>query len=488
MNDGTDIKPRVRFAPSPTGHLHVGGARTALYNWLFARATGGNFVLRIEDTDLERSTEVAVEQIVSGLRWLGLDWDEGPVAGGAFGPYRQTQRQKHHAATVQRLLAQGKAYKCYCTNAELEAERDRAKAAGEPYVYSGRCRNLTDEDGRRIESEGRKSVIRLSTPRAGQTVVRDLVKGEVTFENALCGDFILIRSNGVPTYNYAAALDDSDMNITHVIRGEDHLPNTPRQIMVIEAAGGRPPAYAHLPLILGPDRAPLSKRHGAVSLDEFRIGGFVREAVCNYLALLGWSYDGETTLFSMDDLVDKFSLERVSSTAAAFDRDKLLWMNGHYIREMQEIDLAERLEEFLAATRLAGLPGSGGRPDITDMVPLVQEKMKTLADFVELTDFFYLPREFEEKALSRLRTNSEAPVLLRVAMDVLDKAEPFDEETLEKDIRQAADDMEVKLGKFLQPVRIAVSGKMVTPGMFETLVVIGRQESIDRIKSALELL
>lgn len=487
---------RVRFAPSPTGHLHVGGARTALYNWLFARSQGGVFVLRIEDTDTSRSTKEAVQQIISSLHWLGLDWDEGPGPSsdegvkekGSYGPYRQMERTKFYQQAAERLLSEGKAYRCYCTPEELEAERLRARQEGRSVVYQGRCRNLSSADEEKFQREGRKAVIRLRTPDHGKTVVRDVIRGNVEFENALLGDFILVRSNGVPTYNFAAAVDDAAMKITHVIRGDDHLPNTPRQILLFKALKETPPVYAHLPLILGRDRTPLSKRHGAVSVEEFRSKGYVREALCNYLALLGWSYDGETTLFSMSDLINKFSLERVGSTAAVFDKEKLLWMNGFYIRQMDGAELARRIGNFLESTSLAGILGKEGKPEISDLVPLVQEKMKTLADFIELTCFFFKPVEFEKAALEKLRKTSRVGEILKTAVEVLSALPRFDIENLDMALREAAAKMDIKVGKFLQPIRIAVSGKQVTPGMFETLAVLGREESVARIQSALNML
>lgn len=477
---------RVRFAPSPTGHLHVGGARTALYNWLLARGSSGTFVLRIEDTDTERSTQAAIDQIINSMSWLGLDWDEGPEIGGPYGPYRQMERTKMYSSSAGRLLQEGKAYRCYCTPEQLEGERKAARKRGEAYVYSGRCRDLADSGAGPPAGAG-EPVIRLRTPHSGHTTIRDLVHGEVSFENALCGDFILVRSSGVPTYNFAAAMDDTSMRITHVIRGDDHLPNTPKQLMVAEALGEEPPAYGHLPLILGSDRAPLSKRHGAVSVEEFRSQGFIREALCNYLALLGWSYDGETTLFSMEELMYKFSLDRVGTTAAAFDTEKLMWMNGHYIREMEPVDLAERLGHYLQRTRLAGLPGADSRPEIDDLVPLVQEKMKTLDDFVELTDFFFLPLEFEDKALKKLMGNNQAAELLSAAAEALERIDPYNIDEIEAALRGTAEGLDIKLGKFLQPLRIAVSGKTVTPGMFETLYVLGRDKSLERIFTAREM-
>lgn len=477
-------KPRVRFAPSPTGHLHVGGARTALYNWLFARGRGGSFVLRIEDTDLSRSTNESIRQIITSMRWLGLDWDEGPETGGEFGPYRQMERMEIYQEAAASLLDAGKAYRCYCSPEELEVGREKARKESRPVIYDGRCCDLSASETEALEAEGREPVIRLHTPRDGFTIVRDSIKGDVQFENSTIGDFIMIRSSGVPTYNFAVAVDDARMGITHVIRGDDHLPNTPRQIMLFEAMGDEPPVYGHLPLILGPDKTPLSKRHGASAVEEFRNQGYVREALCNYLALLGWSFDGETTLFSIEELIRKFSLERVGNTAAVFDNEKFSWMNGHYIREMEEAELASRITEYIAGTELDGLPGVDGKPAVAEMVPLVQEKMKTLADFALLTDFFYLPLEFEEKALGKLLKDANARPVLEHTIEVLNSLDVYSLESIEEHLRREADEMELKLGKFLQPIRIAVSGKTITPGMFETLAMLGREESIARLEAA----
>ncbi|MDO8736323.1 MAG: glutamate--tRNA ligase [Thermoleophilia bacterium] len=480
-----DKKPRVRFAPSPTGHLHVGGARTALYNWLFARGRGGSFILRIEDTDLSRSTDESIQQIISSMRWLGLDWDEGPGAAGDHGPYRQMERMDIYQEAASALLDAGRAYHCYCSPEELEAARTVARQESRPVVYNGRCCGLSSSELQTMESEGRQPVIRLRTPREGFTVVRDTIKGDVQFENSTIGDFILVRSSGVPTYNFAVAVDDARMGITHVIRGDDHLPNTPRQIMLLEAMGEEPPLYGHLPLILGADKTPLSKRHGASAVEEFRKQGYVREALCNYLALLGWSFDGETTLFSIEELVEKFSLERVGNTAAVFDGEKFIWMNGHYIREMSEGELASRIIEYLAGSDLAGLPGSDGKPTVAELVPLVQEKMKTLADFAALTDFFFLPLVFEEKALGKLMKDANALPVLESVVAAITSLDTFSLESIEERLRAEAEAMELKLGKFLQPIRIAVSGKTITPGMFETLAMLGREESIERLKAAI---
>ena len=488
LNDIDPGKVRTRFAPSPTGLLHVGSARTALFSWLFARSNSGVFILRIEDTDIARSNDVAVEQIFRSMHWLGLDWDEGPGVGGDFGPYRQMEREQLYSRAVKVLLEKARAYRCFCTPEKLDLARNTARKAKQPYVYDRTCRELSVDEQLERKEAGERYVVRLKAPIGGHTVVEDLVKGAIKFDNALTDDFILVRSSGVPTYNFAAAVDDSEMAITHVIRGDDHLPNTPKQLHVIEALAGSVPAYAHLPLILGKDQTPLSKRHGSVSVEEFRALGYVREAMDNYLALLGWSFDGETTLFSINDLVAKFSLDRVGSTAAVFDPDKLLWMNGTYIRELEEGELADRIEEFISGTELAGLPGRDGRPSVAELVPLVQEKMKTLADFVSLSDFFFLPLSYEDKALSKLRKDESAPAILDTTGDILAHLEPYELPLIEERLRAAAAEVDIKLGKFLQPIRIAVSGKTVTPGMFETLAVLGRETSIERLKAAVNML
>lgn len=483
-----NTKIRVRFAPSPTGHLHIGGTRTALYNWLFARSVKGAFVLRIEDTDLERSTEEDIQKIISSLKWLGLDWDEGPGTGGAFGPYRQTERLKIYSNIAEALIKEDKAYRCYCTLEEIGKSRDKAKAAGKPYVYNRKCLGLSAEDEEKLRREGRSPVIRLKTPAAGKTPVKDLICGDVEFDNALIGDFILVRANGVPTYNLAAAVDDALMEISHVIRGDDHLPNTPKQLLILNAMGKEKPAYAHLPLILGPDRSPLSKRHGSASVEELKAAGYVREAVLNYLALLGWSYDDKTTIFPTEELIEKFSLDRVGSNAAVFDLDKLTWMNGVYIRDMDIAELTRRLSDFIGSTRLAGLPGTDGKPEIKQLAPLVKDKIKTLAEFISLTDFFFLPVEFQPEAISKLKEGEDSRKILENTMDLLSGIQLFVADEIEKEMRQAAADMDIKLGRFLQPVRIAVSGKSVTPGMFETIEVLGRGESLQRIEAALAML
>ncbi|NLZ52622.1 MAG: glutamate--tRNA ligase, partial [Thermoanaerobacteraceae bacterium] len=326
-------KVRVRFAPSPTGSLHIGGARTALFNLLYARHNNGTFVLRIEDTDTERSTEESAAQIILSLKWLGLDWDEGPEKGGDFGPYFQSQRLELYKKEVERLLAEGKAYRCYCTPEELAQRREAALKAGRPPKYDGCCRNLTPEQIEKFEAEGRKYTIRLKMPQEGHTEVDDLIRGRVVFENSVLDDFIIVKSNGIPTYNFACVIDDNAMKITHIIRAEEHLSNTPKQIQVYLGLGYDIPKFAHVPMILAPDRSKLSKRHGATSVEEFKDQGYLAESIINYLTLLGWSPEGTEEIFEMDKAVKEFTLERVNKTAAIYDVKKLTWINGHYMRE-----------------------------------------------------------------------------------------------------------------------------------------------------------
>jgi glutamyl-tRNA synthetase len=412
---------RVRFAPSPTGALHIGGARTALYNWLLARQPGGTFVLRIEDTDRERSTPENVAQILEALQWLGLDWDEGP--------YSQAERQPRHREEIDRLVAEGHAY--------------------------------LDE-----------GAVRLRVPDEGATVVRDLIRGDVTFEHSAIDDFVIARSDGSPLYNLAVAVDDRDMEITHVVRGADHLSNAPRQLMILRALGADPPVYAHLPLLHGPDGKKLSKRHGAASVQELRDAGYLPEAVLNYVALLGWGYDESTEFFTREELIERFSLERVSRSPAVFDEQKLRWMNGHYLRQLSTEELTRRLEERL------------GRDGLAPAVEIAQEKMQTLEDFWRLAAFLVEPQPIDEAAWSKVMTDG-APDRLRMARDALAGAEPWGAESVETALRGLVEQLGVKPRDVYQPVRLAISGGTVSPGIFESVAVLGRDETLARIDRAL---
>lgn len=472
----TDI--RVRFAPSPTGYLHIGGARTALFNWLFARHHGGSFILRIEDTDRSRSTEQAIEQIVDSLKWLGLDWDEGP--------YRQTDHLDRYQEVAQRLLDEGKAYKCYCTAEELEAMRRAQLERKETPMYDRRCLRLSEEKRRTLEEEGRQAVVRFRSRDAGTTVVRDLIRGDVSFENRLLDDFIMVRADGVPTYNFAVVVDDRDMRISHVLRGEDHLPNTPRQIQVFKALGWSLPKYAHLPMILGPDRAKLSKRHGAVGVETYRDEGYLPEAMVNYLALLGWSWDEKTTIFTRDELVEKFSLDRVGKTAAVFDAVKLRWMNGYYIREIPLGKLTDRAIPFLE--RVGYDLSKVDRAWLEKLLSIARERMELLGDILKLSDFLFTAVKYDPEAVEKvLRKDGVYEVLTR-AHDVLREVRDFTHDGIETALRRLVDELGLKPKDVFQPIRVAVTGRTVSPPLFESLELLGQERAIDRIAKAKQLL
>ena len=472
MADGV----RVRYAPAPTGFLHVGGARTALYDWLFARHHGGVFVLRVEDTDRERSTEESVQAIQDALRWLGIDWDEGPGVGGPFGPYRQTERLDIYRQASDRLLAEGNAYRCWCTPEELEERRRATLAQGRPWRYDRRCLERTDEERARLEEEGRPAALRFHAP-GRDVVVQDVIRGEARFPASDIDDFVILRSNGFPTYLLAAAVDDWKMEMTHVIRGEDLFSSTPRQILLLEALGAeRVPDYAHLPLIVGPDRQPLSKRHGAVAVEAFREEGFLPEAMVNYLALLGWSLDDHTTYFSREELVRHFDLARVARNPAAFDRKKLEAINGHYIREMAPERLAELLTGSLSAAGIEADPAV-----VRQAVPLVQERMKLLSEAPGLLRFLFEEVEPNEKA-RKVLDGQEAHLA-----EVATRLEALGEWTVDA-IRDALEELAEERGlsktKAFQPVRAAITGSTVSPPLFESLALFGRDRSLARLRAA----
>ena len=465
---------RVRYAPAPTGFLHVGGARTALYDWLFARHHGGTFVLRIEDTDRERSTDESVDALQNALRWLGIDWDEGPGVGGPFGPYRQTERLEIYGEAAEKLLADGNAYRCWCTPDELDERRKAALTRGEAWRYDRRCLNLTDEEKRAREEQ--PAALRFLHP-DHDVVVPDVIRGEATFPAADIDDFIILRSTGFPTYLLAAAVDDWKMEMTHVIRGEDLHSSTPRQILLLEALGAeRIPQYAHLPLIVGPDRKPLSKRHGSVAVERFREEGFIPEAMVNYLALLGWSLDDHTTFLSRDELVKHFELDRVSRNPAAFDREKLEWLNGHYLREMPADEFAGRIQETLADAGIAAEPAV-----VADASPLVQERMKLLAEAPALLRFLFEDVAPDEKARKML--DGQGEYLAEVATR-LEAIEPWSHEAIEETMRALQEERGLGARKAFQPVRAAVTGTLVSPPLFESMELLGRERTLARIRAA----
>ena len=477
---------RVRFAPSPTGSLHIGGARTALFNWLFARHNRGAFVLRIDDTDTERSTDASYKEILSAMSWLGLDWDEGPEKGGQFGPYLQSQRLEIYRQESARLLNEGKAYLCYCTVEELAERRKKAQAEGRPPMYDRRCRYLTPADRTRLEQEGRQPVIRLAVPEKGSTVVRDLIRGEVTFANETIDDFIIFKSNGMPTYNFATVVDDHLMQISHIIRAEEHLSNTPKQILVYEALGYELPVFAHVPMILAPDRSKLSKRHGATSVEEYRDEGYLPEAIINYLALLGWSPEDEEEIIPLEEMVARFSLERVSKNAAIYDTKKLTWINGHYLRE-GDLDRVTRLAlPFLQARGL--LSGSLSPKEyshVRTIVGAVRDRVKTLAEVADAASYFFTEvTSYDEKGVRKHFAKPGVAALLEAAGKELGALPEFNAQTAEEAYRTLAEKKGLSTGQLFHPTRLAISGRTMGPGLFEIMELLGRETVLERLHRA----
>ncbi|MCR4431390.1 MAG: glutamate--tRNA ligase [Tepidanaerobacteraceae bacterium] len=477
---------RVRFAPSPTGSLHIGGARTALFNLLFARNNGGTFVLRIEDTDTERSTEESAMQIVRSLRWLGLDWDEGPEKGGEFGPYFQSHRLELYKKEVQRLLAEGKAYYCYCTPEELAERREAALKAGKAPRYDGCCRNLTDEQKKKFEAEGRKPTIRIKVPQEGQTIVDDLIRGRVVFENSVLDDFIIFKSNGIPTYNFACVVDDNAMKITHIIRAEEHLSNTPKQIQAYNALGYEIPQFAHVPMILAPDRSKLSKRHGATSVEEFRDQGYLAEAIVNYLTLLGWSPEGNEEIFGMEKAIKEFSLERVNKTAAVYDVKKLTWINGHYLRELDIDYITKQVIPFMLKKGIISEEEAEKRYEyIKQIAAISRDRSKTLDELADSIAFFFKDvTEYEEKGVKKHFAGEKAAELLIKGAEALEKLDEFTHDSTEKAFRALAENMGIKAAELIHPTRLAISGRTVGPGLFEIIVLLGKEETVRRMRKA----
>lgn len=473
---------RTRFAPSPTGYLHIGGARTALFNYLFARHHGGRFILRVEDTDKERSTPEAIEAIIQGLRWLQLDWDEGP--------YFQTERFPLYKQKIQTLLEQGKAYPCVCTPEELEAKRQAAFKAKRKPVYDGTCRPKDGSRGAHVSmdlaAQGKPFVIRFLAPKSGATVVEDKVKGRVVFENSELDDLILARSDGTPTYNFCVVVDDVDMKITHIIRGDDHLANTPRQILLYQALDHTPPEFAHVPLILGLDKARLSKRHGATSVMAYRDMGYFPEALVNYLVRLGWSH-GDQEIFSREELIEKFALEEVGKSAGIFNPEKLLWLNSHYMKALPLSRLAEEVVPFIA---VKGYPAPADHAWLEKMIKTLQERAGTLAELVELGRF-YLSDEisFDDKAAKKFLNGEvfEALEDLTKKLTALPESH-FTERGIEKAFSEILQQKNLSLGKLAQPVRVALTGSTASPGIYEVIAVLGKERTLKRLNRALELI
>lgn len=481
---------RVRFAPAPTGHLHVGGARTALFNWLFARRTGGDFILRIDDTDRERSTAESLEGILDTLRWLGLDWDEGPEAGGDHGPYLQSMRSDLYREAAEGLREKGLAYRCYCTREDLDARRKSAVEAGRSPAYDRRCRDMDPDERQRRHKSDESHVLRFAAPLEGDVQIVDLIRGEVKFEAAALDDFVLVRADGNPTFSLAGAFDDYAMGISHIARGEDLLSVTPRQVLLSRAFGRRQdPVFAHLPLIVGADRSPLSKRHGDVAVGWYRDAGFVPEALVNYLALLGWGPDAGEEILDIGTIASQFALERVSRTPAMFDLKKLDWMNNHYLQSLPSEVVAERGVVFLREHGLIEHPPTEAEwQTLARAVPLVQVRIDRLAELPSMVGFLLRTPEVDAADWEKVMSPEWAHELLAEMVAGLAAISEWETPAIEAVLRGAAEAREVKARLAFGPIRVAVSGVRVGPPLFESLELLGREAALDRAQVALFLL
>jgi glutamyl-tRNA synthetase len=459
---------RTRFSPSPTGSLHLGGGHTALFNWLIARHFQGTFILRIEDTDKERSREEYVEEILSAMQWLGLDWDEGP--------YRQSARLPIYQEYIDRLLELGAAYYCNCPPAELEARRQAALARGDKPKYDGRCRE-------RGLPKGPDTAVRFKTPPTGVTRWQDAIKGPIAFDHQELDDLVLQRADGIPTYNFAVVVDDLTMRVTQVIRGEDHIPNTPRQLLIYQALGAAPPLFAHMPLMLGKDRAKLSKRHGALPVLAYRERGLLPQALVNYLARLGWSH-GDQEIFSREELIDYFSLQHVTTSPGVYDEEKLLWLNSHYLKEMAPRELAAALTPFLAS----GLGVAAPNQDyVAKVAATLSARAKTLVEMAEMARFYFQdPRPYEDKAAAKFLTRDNVSVLQEAARRLEALPEPLAEAAVGEIFTSLASETGRKMKDVAQPVRVALTGKTASPGLYEIISILGKSETLLRIANAVK--
>ena len=478
---------RVRFAPSPTGYLHIGGARTALFNWLFARKMGGKLILRIEDTDTERLKEDSVSQILTSLKWLGLNWDEGPEAGGECGPYYQSERRELYSKYAQQLLDEGKAYYCFCTPADLEAEREKQRAAKQPFRYARTCRELDPEVAKARAAAGEPYSVRIKIPTEGSITVHDLIHGDVTFNMDQFDDFVIVKSNGMPTYNFAVVVDDHLMGMTHVLRAEEHLSNTPKQLLIYEALGFEPPKFGHMPMILAPDRSKLSKRHGATSVEEFRAQGYLPEAIINYLTLLGWGPGDEREIFTLEETVKLFELEQMSKKAAVYDTKKLTWMNGQYLSELPLEKILPEAKTFFIKDGLVTKEWLAENKEyFAKLVDTVRVRVKTLQEVADASAYFFKDVEaYDEKGVAK-HFKPEAAELLEKCIAALEADEVFDLTSTEAIYNKIAADNGLALGKVIHPTRLALTGRTVSPGMFDVMVLLGKEKTLARMRKAVE--
>ncbi|WP_299142337.1 glutamate--tRNA ligase [uncultured Dialister sp.] len=481
-------KLKVRFAPSPTGPFHIGGARSALFNWLVARHAKGTFLVRIEDTDLKRSSKESEENIKESLKWLGLTWDEGIDVGGDNGPYRQTERLDIYKKEVQRLLDEGKAYYCYCTEEELEESRKKQVAAGQTPVYDDHCRHLTEEQIAQYKAEGRKPVIRLKVRKEGVFAFDDMVRGHVEFQASGVGDFIIVKSDGIPVYNFAVVIDDSLMGVTDVIRAEEHLSNTPRQLAIYEALGYPVPEFGHISLILGADHKKMSKRHGATSVTEYKNMGYLPDAMVNYLALLGWAPKGEQEIFTREELIKQFSMKRVSSNDAVFDIEKLNWINFQYMKKLSPQQLLDVTLPFIEKAGYVKTPLSAEQKDwLTKVVWYVRDHLYYGAQAPENVKLFFedLLEVTDEDALAIMKQETSGKIITAFA-DALEKLETFDEASIKKCFSSLMKETGIKGKAAFEPVRIALTGVTHGPGLYDMIALFGREKTLTRLRDSLK--
>lgn len=480
-------KLKVRFAPSPTGPFHIGGARSALFNWLVARHADGTFLVRIEDTDLKRSTKESEENIKDSLKWLGMNWDEGIDVGGSHGPYRQTERLDLYKKEVQRLLDEGKAYYCYCSAEELEKSRKAQLDAGKTPIYDEHCRHLTEEEKAKYEAEGRKPVVRLKVRKDGVFAFDDMVRGHVEFQAAGVGDFIIMKSDGIPVYNFAVVIDDAFMEVTHVIRAEEHLSNTPRQLAIYEALGYKPPKFGHISLILGEDHKKMSKRHGATSVTEYRNMGYLPEAVVNYLALLGWTPKGEQEIFTEEELIKQFSMKRVSSNDAVFDINKLNWINFQYMKKLNADQLYDLIVPFLVKAGYVDAAVSEEKKDwLKKVIWFMKDHIYFAGQAADELRFFFedMPELTDEDVLAIMKEETSGK-LLKAFIEDLKALETFDQAEIKKCFNACMKAQGIKGKAAYEPTRIALTGVTQGPGMFEMMELFGREKTMDRLEAAL---
>jgi glutamyl-tRNA synthetase, bacterial family len=470
--------------------LHVGGARTALFNWFFARKHQGQLVLRIEDTDTQRLKEDSVSQILTSMKWLGIDWDEGPEVGGPCGPYFQSERLALYRQEAQRLVEEGKAYYCFCTPDELAATRELQRQADQAFRYNGKCRDISPASARQRIDAGEEAVIRLRLPDSGQLTVTDMIHGNVSFALDQIGDLIIMKSNGVPTYNFACVVDDHAMHISHVLRAEEHLSNTPKQVLIYQALGYQPVQFAHVPMILAPDRSKLSKRHGATSIEEFREQGFLAPAIVNYLTFLGWSPGTDQEFITPAETVEQFAIGKVSKKAAIYDTQKLAWLNGHYLNSMDLAEVTAAAMPFLVRKGLVTEAEAAEQyQSIEDIVALVRTRVKTLVELAEAAEYFFRDvTGYSEKGQRKYFSRPGAEQLLRQGRDRLAQIADFDIQHTEAAYRQLCEELGVKSGELIHPTRLALTGRTESPGLFEVMALLGKDRCLERMDRAIEFI